>query len=177
MKGQDDGHAVVDALHVGIGGAGDDDAAAVAPQPGEGEDPALQSFDATSKLEIVGLPAFPLVESVGGNEAAVGTEQVLEHGALGEGLGTGIDDRCAGAWILEPPDAFFGAGGFVLPDGGDLLRRRNVVATMEEGREFEFTQFLQGFLSAFGLCKASAHAGRLNRACEFFNTKIAKAAK
>ena len=127
IKRQNHGHAVMNALHVGVGGTGDDGAAAVMPKPCKGEELLI------GQLKIIGLLTFPLVESVCGNQAAAGGEQIFEHRALSEGFCAGIDDGCTGSGILKTPHALFGMGGFTLPDNGNLLSRGNIIAPVEQG--------------------------------------------
>jgi len=81
-------HAVVDALHIFISGAGDNDAAVIPTQAREGKE------WVSRQVEVIGLFALPLIEAVGGNKAAVGGEEMLECRAFGECLGAGIDDGC-----------------------------------------------------------------------------------
>lgn len=144
-------HAVVDALHVFIRGAGNDYATVVAPQSGKGKKRTVR------KLEIVGLPSFPFVEAIGGNEAPVSGQQILEHRAFGQCFGPGVDDGRAGAEIFKPPDAFLSLRWMILRYDGDLLCGRNIVSAEEEGREFNTSKIFEHLLPAFGLCKTTAH--------------------
>ena len=69
---QNHGHAIMNTLHVGVGGTSDDGAAAVTPKSRKGEELLI------GQLKIIGLLTFPLVETVCRNETAVGGEQILE---------------------------------------------------------------------------------------------------
>ena len=141
----------MDTLHAFIGGAGENNTVAIAPESGKGEELLV------GKLEVVGLFTFPFVEAVGRDEAAVGAEQVFEHGAFMQCFGAGIDNDRSRLWIPESPTTCHCSLGVILSNDGHFLGRGNVVAALEEWREFNFIQRFELFLSAFGLCKASAH--------------------
>ena len=104
---------MVYAAHGFVGGFGDDGAAAVAPESGEGKQGLV------GKLEVVGLSIFPFVEAVGGNEATVAAKQVFKGGSFVQGFGAGVDDQFIGG--LEPPCGFFCAVRRLLPNDGDGL--------------------------------------------------------
>ena len=84
--------------------------------------------------------------------------QMLEHGALGEGFAARIDDWSARVRVFQSPDRFNRLGWFLLLNNRDLLCRCNIVPPVEERRQFNGGQCLQGLFPAFRLSKASAHA-------------------
>ena len=78
---------VVDALHIGIGGAGDNNETVISEKAGQGEEFLFRA------LKIVGALAFPLVESIRRDQAAVGRNQPLEHCAFSQRFAFCVDDR------------------------------------------------------------------------------------
>lgn len=146
---------MMNTTHIFIGGTGEYNASVIKRKSGKGEELFLR------KLEIVGLSAFPLVEAIRGNKAAMVGEQILEHWAFGKRFGAGVDNRCARAGVFEAPDTLLDSRGSLLVDDGDLLCGGNVVAPVEEWRKFDFSKGFKFFLPAFGLCKASAHGGSI----------------
>ena len=144
-------HPVVYATHVFICGARDDDAAVVVVQTCKCKQGAIP------ELKIIWLPAFPLVKSVGRNQASVFFEQLPEHGPFRKGLAAGIDNHSSRLRILKAPYRFVGSFGLVLPDDRNFLRRSDVVAALEQRWKLNGAEFLEHFLTAFGLSETSAH--------------------
>ena len=147
----------MNALHVRIRVAGDDDTTVTEPKACKGEDGLVR------ELKIVGLLTFPFVETVGRDDASVGTEQVFEHGALSQGFASCIYYKAAAVRIFESPCGGSSLSGAILADQANRLGRGNVIAPAKEGRQFYVPQFFKYFIPCSGLGKSTAHGNRLNR--------------
>lgn len=186
---EDDRHAVVDRLHCGVGGGGEnrereqvgDVGSGVGPgfpQAREGECVGIGGGDVPRLLAGGAVDALPLEEAADGHDAAARADGGTKGGGGGGGFGAGVDCAVADGKVLGPrgnetPSHGVEAATAIRSAGDErILRGRNVKALNGlEGRCDKPEQAVE-LLPREEMGEAAAHKGSLSRGTVMWNGRI-----